>query len=171
MVAFGYTLLTEQRGSRGLVSDLADAMVAVQPRADLVRWFDDVVGATVHKIGRLPISWDRDGATAVARAHEQFRWFAGGCKVNAELPGTAAFAFRQPVRPTRGRGRVDRVRTRRPRANRGVRPFAEAGFRHVAVAQVGGDTQPEFLEYAAHELIPALREAYGKAEEPVIRRR
>jgi hypothetical protein len=39
------------------------------------------------------------------------------------------------------------------------------------VAQVGGDTQPEFLEYAAHELIPALREAYGKAEEPVIRRR
>jgi len=102
MVAFGYTLLTEQRGSRGLVSDLADAMVAVQPRADLVRWFDDVAGATVHKIGRLPISWDRDGATAVARAHEQFRWFAGGWKVNAELPGTAAFAFRQPVRPTRG---------------------------------------------------------------------
>jgi hypothetical protein len=96
MVAFGYTLLTEQRGSRGLVSDLADAMVAVQPRADLVRWFDDVAGATVHKIERLPISWDRDGATAVARAHEQFRWFAGGWKVNAELPGTSRSSWSTP---------------------------------------------------------------------------
>ncbi|MDT7612533.1 MAG: hypothetical protein QOG96_7036 [Pseudonocardiales bacterium] len=85
-------------------------------------------GPTVHKIGRLPISWDRDGATAVARAHEQFRWFAGGWKVNAELPGTAAFAFRQPVRPTRGRGRVDRVRTRRPRAHRGVSTLRRTGF-------------------------------------------
>jgi hypothetical protein len=36
---------------------------------------------------------------------------------------------------------------------------------------VAASSQPEFLEYAAHELIPALREAYGKAEEPVIRRR
>jgi hypothetical protein len=122
MVAFGYTLLTEQRGSRGLVSDLADAMVAVQPRADLVRWFDDVAGATVHKIGRLPISWDRDGATAVARAHEQFRWFAGGCKVNAELPGTAAFAFRQPVRPTEAWPRRWCADPTSPRTSRGFDP-------------------------------------------------
>ena len=35
------------------------------------------------------------------RAHDQFRWFAGGWKVNAELPGPAAFAgARQFVRPT-----------------------------------------------------------------------
>jgi hypothetical protein len=136
MVAFGYTLLTEQRDSRGLVSDLADAMVAVQPRADLVRWFDDVAGATVHKIGRLPISWDRDGATAVAQAHEQFRWFAGGWKINAELPGTAAYAFRQPVRPTRGRGRlvpagIPGVRRARadPGAARGIRQGEEPVIR------------------------------------------
>ncbi|MGH3789838.1 MAG: hypothetical protein ACRDQ9_03380, partial [Pseudonocardiaceae bacterium] len=28
----------------------------------------------------------------IARAHEQFRWFGGGWKVNAELPSTAGFA-------------------------------------------------------------------------------
>jgi hypothetical protein len=44
-------------------------------------------------------------------------------------------------------------------------------FTHIALAQVGGDTQPEFLEFAGHELLPALREAYGKAEDPAIRRR
>lgn len=41
----------------------------------------------------------------------------------------------------------------------------------VRNANVGGDTQPEFLEFAGHELLPALREAYGKAEDPAIRRR
>lgn len=41
---------------------------------------------------------DRDAA--VATAHEQFRWFAGGWKVNAELPGTSGFAAAtQFVRP------------------------------------------------------------------------
>ena len=47
---------------------------------------------------------------AVARAHEQFRWFAGGWKVNADLPTTEAFdAASQFVRPD-GRRRADRVR-------------------------------------------------------------
>ena len=49
-------------------------------------------GVSLPKIGQQPISWGEDRDEAVARAHEQFRWFAGGWKVNAELPGTAAFA-------------------------------------------------------------------------------
>ena len=48
----------------------------------------------------MPISWDPDRDAAVARAHEQFRWFGGGWKVNAELPGPAGFAgATQFVRP------------------------------------------------------------------------
>ena len=38
-----------------------------------------------------------------------------------------------------------------------VRTFVDAGFTHVAVVQVGGDTQDAFLEWAEHELLPALR--------------
>ena len=34
----------------------------------------------------------RDKDVAVRRAHEQFRWFAGGWAVNADLPTTAGFA-------------------------------------------------------------------------------
>ncbi|MFC4949168.1 hypothetical protein [Pseudonocardia sp. GCM10023141] len=37
-----------------------------------------------------------------------------------------------------------------------VRPFVDAGYTHVALAQVGGETQPEFLEFAERELLPAL---------------
>jgi hypothetical protein len=39
----------------------------------------------------------------------------------------------------------------------GVRAFEAAGFTHVALVQVGGDTQKEFITWAAKELLPALR--------------
>jgi hypothetical protein len=42
-------------------------------------------------------------------------------------------------------------------------PFVVAGFTHIALAQVGGDTQLEFLKFAAAELLPTLREEYGTA--------
>ena len=49
-----------------------------------------------------------------------------------------------------------------------VRPFVEAGFSHVAVVQIGGETQPDFLRFAQEELLPALRKEFGTADEPAI---
>jgi G6PDH family F420-dependent oxidoreductase len=148
---------------------VADAMVAVEPRPELVRGFDAAAGTTLPKIGQQPISWGQDGDAAIARAHDQFRWFAGGWKVNAELPGTAAFAAAtQFVTP-------DDVAAAFPCGPdvgahvEAVRPFVDAGFTHVALVQVGGDTQPDFLAFAQHELLPALREEYGKTDAPAIR--
>jgi hypothetical protein len=46
-------------------------------------------------IGQIPVCWD----TAVKRAHDQFRWFAGGWPVNADLPTTAGFAGGTTGRP------------------------------------------------------------------------
>jgi G6PDH family F420-dependent oxidoreductase len=112
-----------------------------------------------RKIGQIPICWDRDTEAAVTRAHDQFRWFAGGWKVNAELPGTAGFAgATQYVRP-------EDVAAAMPCGNdvdavvQAVRPFWEAGFTDVALVQIGGDSQDEFLEVAASQLLPALRAA------------
>jgi G6PDH family F420-dependent oxidoreductase len=77
---------------------VADAMVAVEPQPELVRALDYAAGT----------NW----VAAVARAHDQFRWFAGGWKVNAELPGTAAFAAAtQFVTPTTSRARSRAGRT------------------------------------------------------------
>ena len=39
----------------------------------------------------MPISYGTDKAAAVTRAHQLFRWFGLGWKVNADLPGTAGF--------------------------------------------------------------------------------
>ena len=39
----------------------------------------------------------------------------------------------------------------------GIHGFEAAGFTHVALVQVGGDTQEQFITWAATELLPALR--------------
>jgi G6PDH family F420-dependent oxidoreductase len=147
---------------------VADAMVAVEPDAELVSGFDAVAGVSLPKIGQQRISWGPDRDEAVSRAHEQFRWFAGGWKVNAELPGTAAFAAAtQFVRPDDvaeaiacGPDVAAHVEA--------VRPFVDAGFTHVALVQIGGQTQAEFLAFAARELLPALREEFGKTDDAAV---
>jgi G6PDH family F420-dependent oxidoreductase len=148
---------------------VADAMIAVEPLPELVQRFDAAAGPSLPKIGQQPICWGPDRDEAINRAHDQFRWFAGGWKVNAELPGTAAFAAAtQFVRP----GDFAEAIACGPDVAahvEAVRPFVDAGFTHVALVQVGGDIQPDYLTFAERELLPALREAYGKADAPAIR--
>ena len=98
---------------------------------------------------------------AVERAHAQFRWFGNGWKVNAELPHPDSFASAtQFVRP-------DDVAASIPCGNdpddfvEAVRPYAEAGFTEIALVQVGGESQPAYLDWSEKTLLPALRKALG----------
>ncbi|HEX2043110.1 MAG TPA: LLM class F420-dependent oxidoreductase [Acidimicrobiales bacterium] len=140
-----------------LAGELADAMIAVEPSQELGDAFDAAGGAGKPRVGQVPLCFDRDREAAVARAHEQFRWFAGGFKVNAELPGPTAFdAATQFVRPEDVAEEIpcgDDVE----RAVEAVRPYVDAAFTHVALVQVGGDHQGEFIRWAEDELLPALR--------------
>jgi G6PDH family F420-dependent oxidoreductase len=137
-----------------------DHLIAVEPKDDLISTWDKAVGGRdTRKIGQLPISWDNDRERAVERAHEQFRWFAGGWKVNAELPGPSGFAgATQFVKP-------DDVAASIPCGPdvegivEAVREFTRAGFTDVAVVQIGDENQEEFLGFAEKELLPALRES------------
>jgi G6PDH family F420-dependent oxidoreductase len=146
------------RQSCRLAGRLGDAMIAVEPKAELGAMFDAAGGTGKPRIGQLPVSYDTDRDAAVARAHEQFRWFAGGWKVNAELPGTAGFdAASQFVRPEDVGEKlpcgadVDEYVEK-------LRPFADAGFTHVALVQIGGAHQDAFTSWAQRELLPKLRE-------------
>jgi G6PDH family F420-dependent oxidoreductase len=136
---------------------LADHLIAVEPKRGLVDSWDAAHPGESRKVGQLPVCWGPDKDTAVRRAHEQFRWFAGGWKVNAELPGPAGFAgATQFVRP-------DDVAENIPCGPdveaivAAVREFEDAGFTDVAVVQIGDEGQEDFLELAEKELLPALR--------------
>ena len=138
----------------------ADHLIAVEPEAELVSTWDKAVdGRTSRKIGQLPICWDTDREKAVARAHDQFRWFAGGWKVNAELPGTAGFAgATQFVTPE---DVADNIPCGPDVESilEAVSDFTRAGFTDVALVQIGDESQEEFLEFAESDLLPALRSA------------
>ncbi|HVV20481.1 MAG TPA: TIGR03557 family F420-dependent LLM class oxidoreductase [Pseudonocardiaceae bacterium] len=148
--------------SAALAAPRSDAMIAVQPDADLVAEWDRLCTESgQRKIAQVPVSWDTDRDAALERAHAQFRWFAGGWKVNAELPGTQAFAAAtQFVRPEDVAANipcgpdVDAIVS-------AVEPFTKAGFTDIALVQIGGDHQRDFFPFAERELLPALRETVG----------
>lgn len=148
---------------------LADHLIAVEPNADFIEHWNANSETTsigqgaaldpARAIGQIPICWDPDRDTAVARAHDQFRWFAGGWHVNANLPTTAAFAgATQFVTP-------DDVAANIPCGSDldelvdGIRPFVDAGFTDVALVQIGGESQERFLDEAAGPLLEKLRSA------------
>ncbi len=146
------------------LAPLADDLIAVEPKADLIEAWNDVdgaprVGGGARAIGQLPICWDPDEKAAIGRAHEQFRWFGGGWNVNADLPTTAGFASAsQFVTP-------DDVAEAIPcgpdldKVVSAVSGYWEAGFTDICVVQVGDEGQDRFLEEAAGPLLEKLRAA------------
>ena len=145
---------------------LADHLVAVEPDASLVESWNAVDGAPRiggdgpgRAVGQIPICWAPDVEEGTTLAHEQFRWFAGGWKVNADLPTPAGFAgASQFVRP-------DDVAEQIPcgpdldKIVEAASAFWEAGFTDIALVQVGDRLQQRFLDEAAGPLLDKLRAA------------
>jgi G6PDH family F420-dependent oxidoreductase len=142
--------------SIALAAAHAEVMIATEPEASLVEQFDAAAGAGKDKVGQIPVCFDTDRDAAVARAHDQFRWFGNGWKVNAELPGTAAFAgATQFVRPE-DVARSIPCGSDVEEFTTAIKAFEQAGFTHVALVQIGGAHQADFLDWASKELLPAL---------------
>ncbi len=143
---------------------LADHLIATEPDADLVSAWNSrsgapEIGRAARAIGQIPISWDPDADTARTRAHEQFRWFAGGWAVNSDLPtphgfhGASQFVRPEDVEETIPCGPdLDAIVD-------AVKPYWEAGFTDIALVQVGGDAQQRFFDEAAEPLLEKLRAA------------
>jgi G6PDH family F420-dependent oxidoreductase len=155
-VRIGIAVSGEQ--SCSLAGEHADMMIATEPRPELGQMFDAAGGRGKPRVGQLAVSYDTDRYAAVARAHDQFRWFGLGWKVNSELPGPDSFeAASQFVSP-------EEVGASIPCGSDvgalvdAVTPFKEAGFTDLALVQIGGDQQDAFLDWAPKELLPALQE-------------
>lgn len=151
--------------SIGTFAPVADHLVAVEPDGSAIDTWNGTDGAPrigdggARAVGQIPICWGPDAEAAKELAHEQFRWFAGGWSVNADLPTPAGFAgATQFVTP-------DDVADNIPCGPdldaivEAVRPFWEAGFTDVALVQVGDARQQEFLDEAAGPLLEKLRAA------------
>jgi G6PDH family F420-dependent oxidoreductase len=164
------TVVAQQAATVGLLSGaqscklfapLADHMIAVELNPELALMWDTARPGkgTSRRIGQLPICFDADRQAAIARAHEQFRWFGGSWKVNGELPSTAGFAAASQF--VREKDIAERISCGPDVVTRvaAARPFAEAGFTHLALVQIGGTPEhPQpFLDYARDTLLHAMR--------------
>lgn len=140
-----------------LAGSKADLMIAVEPEAELGEMFDAAGGTGKPRVGQLALCYDADRETAVRLAHEQFRWFGLGWKVNADLPNPESFdSATQFVTPEQvadtlacGPDLDEHVEK--------VKAFIDAGYTDVALVQIGADQQAEFIAWAERELLPALR--------------
>ncbi|MDI9919259.1 LLM class F420-dependent oxidoreductase [Rhodococcus sp. IEGM 1379] len=146
---------------------VADCLIGVQPDSDLIHQWKHLHSRAFgleparRSIGQIPIAWDLDRDTAIARAHDQFRWFGGGWSVNSELPTPASFAAATQF------VRKEDVAENIPCGPDldaivdAVSKYADAGFTDVALIQVGGDTQDRFFDEAAKPLLEALHVRLG----------
>ena len=140
-----------------LAGKKADLMIAVEPKAELGEMFDRAGGGGKSRVGQVAIAYDRDRDAAIKRAHEQFRWFGLGWKVNADLPNPDSFeSATQFVTPDQ----VAEALSCGPDVEEhveAIKAFIDAGFDEVAVVQIGADQQEPFTRWAEQELLPALR--------------
>jgi len=140
-----------------LAGSKADLMVAVQPKSELGEMFDAAGGSGKGRVGQIAVSYDPDRDVAVKRAHEQFRWFGLGWKVNADLPnpdafeGATQFVTEEQVAEQLACGSDVEEHVEK------IRPFIDAGFTEIALVQIGAETQGQFISWAERELLPALR--------------
>ncbi|MEU7898192.1 TIGR03557 family F420-dependent LLM class oxidoreductase [Nonomuraea sp. NPDC049152] len=144
--------------SARIAAEHGDVLVVNDPMPEVVTQFQAAGGEGKPVYGQLPIAYDRDAEVAEQRAHQLWRWAAvGGWKVMAELPGPVNFAA------AAGSVRPEDVAQSVPCGNdvdavvRAVRKFADAGYTHVALVQIGADQQQPFFEWAEKDLMPALR--------------
>ena len=138
-----------------LAGELADIAIAVEPDGDLVRLFGDAGGSGKPVVGQGGCCYDTDADAALKLAHEQFRWFGGGWKVNAELPGPSAFdAASQFVREDDIAEQIPHGPDVEPYV-KAAKSFADAGFTEFAFVQIGSG-QARFCEWYAETLCPAL---------------
>jgi len=140
-----------------LAGELADLMIAIEPRPELGQAFDAAGGAGKPRYGQLAVSYDQSEKVARQRAWEQFRWSAGSWRVNAELPDAAAFdAASASVSPEELAEKVP-CGPDVERHLEAMAQFRDAGYTHLALVQIGGEHQEAFVAWAAEQLLPAAR--------------
>jgi coenzyme F420-dependent glucose-6-phosphate dehydrogenase len=143
--------------SAELAGRIGDGLIAVAPDEELVRSFEATGGAGKPRYGQVDVCWPEDEADARRTAHRQWPIPAFPARLPAKLRVPADFeALAELVTEEQ----VTEAVVCGPDPERHlarIRMFAEAGFDHVHVHQVG-DEQEGFFRFYEREMRPRIRE-------------
>jgi G6PDH family F420-dependent oxidoreductase len=136
-----------------LAGRLGDGLIAVQPDEEIVQTFERAGGAGKPKVGMVHVCWAESAEEALQTAHEL--WPTSGLEgpLNQELALPEYFAAAAAgVTEEEIAEAVPHGPDPGPMLEE-IRAYAEAGFTHAYVHQIGPDQQG-FLDFAQRELLP-----------------
>jgi G6PDH family F420-dependent oxidoreductase len=138
-----------------LAAEYADALVAVEPRPELIEQFEAAGGVDGPRYAQAAVCYGPDEAECRRVAHDQFRWLGLGWPVLAELPNQRSFERASAAVTEEQVAATIPCGPDLDRHVAAVRRFVDAGFTHVALVQIGGALQGQFLDFCEKELLPA----------------
>jgi len=139
-----------------LAAEYRDGVCMTEPDQSIPKAYTAAGGDAANVWGQVVLSWDKDKSAAQQTAYKQFRFAAGGWKVQAELPNPINFdAATKHVRPED----LSESIPCGPEASehlRGINTFLESGVHNLAVAYPGTDYEG-FMEFWKQQLAPELK--------------
>ena len=147
LVAVGGPQGAEQAGRIG------DGFIGTEPDQSLLATFAKAGGAGKPRYGELTVCWAKDEKTARRTARENWPTAAMASSLSWELPLPEHF---EAVAELVTEDQVAESVTCGPDPAahlKAITKYAEAGFDHICVHQVGKE-QKGFFEFYAHEILP-----------------
>jgi coenzyme F420-dependent glucose-6-phosphate dehydrogenase len=135
---------------------LSDGLVVTKPDAEVIETFDAHGGKGKPRYGELTVCWAADEAAARRTAHEYWAFAALKGELSQELP--VPRHFEQAI-STLSEDHTAEAIICGPDPERhlaGIKEYADAGYTHVWVHQVGPD-QEGFFRFYEREILPKFR--------------
>jgi coenzyme F420-dependent glucose-6-phosphate dehydrogenase len=166
-------LLVAVGGKRGAeqAGRLGDGMIGTDPERALLAAFDKAGGSGKPRYAEVTVCWAKDEATARRIAHEHWPTSAMESSLSWEMPLPMHF---EAVAKLVTEEEIAESITCGPDPKKhlaAIRKYAEAGYDHICVHQVGKE-QKGFFEFYEQEILPELRTLHpGRREAGRSRRR
>ena len=146
-------------------ADVGDGLIATAPQDGLVGAFEEAGGASEPKYGQVTVCWAESEEQARKTAYEHWPTAALKGELATELP--LPRHFEQAAQMVTEEDVAQQV-VCGPEVKRhvdGIRKFADAGFDHVYVHQVGPD-QEGFFRFYRETVMPELRDLLVERQRP-----
>jgi coenzyme F420-dependent glucose-6-phosphate dehydrogenase len=157
------------RRSADLAGRVGDGMIGTEPEASLLAAFDRAGGAGKPRYAELTVCWAKDEATAKRIATETWPTSAMEGSLSWELPLPQHF---EAVAELVTEDNVAETIVCGPDPQRhlaAIRKYADAGYDHLCIHQVGKD-QKGFFEFYAEEILPQLKSMSSSRRKTAARR-
>jgi hypothetical protein len=138
-----------------LAAQVAGGVCATEPRDDIISAYLDAGGDPDHTWGQVVLAWAPEQDRGLREAHAQFRFAAGGWKVQSELPNPVNFdAATQTLEPADLADLIPAGPDPDAHAE-AVRSYLDAGYRRIAVAYPGSEPD-EFMQFWTDQVRPRV---------------